>query len=76
MALVQGSRAEDADLERALARIELLALELVEDRKHVARRNRDDVGPEVVDELHLSFCHPAGDRHHGAAELFGAIVHP
>ena len=66
---------EDADLERALARIELLTLELVEDRQHVARRHRDDVGPEIVDELHLPLGHAAGDRHHGAAELLGAVVY-
>jgi hypothetical protein len=71
-----GLGTEDADLERALARIEPLALELVEDRQHVARRHRDDVGPEIVDELHLPFGHAAGDRHHGAAELLGAVVHP
>ncbi|MGY4446225.1 hypothetical protein ACVWZR_000885 [Bradyrhizobium sp. i1.3.1] len=70
-----GLGAEDADLERALARVELLALELVEDRQHVARRHRDDVGSEVVDELHLPLGHAAGDRHHGATKFFRAVVH-
>ena len=45
-----------------------------EDRQHVARRHRDDVGLEVVDQLHLPLGHAAGDRHHRAAELFGAVM--
>ena len=56
------------------ARVELLLPELVEDRQHVARRHRDDVGLEIVDQLHLPFGHAAGHRHHGAAELFGAVM--
>ena len=51
-----------------------LLLELVEDRQHVARRHRDDVGLEIVDQLHLPLGHAAGDRHHRAAELFGAVM--
>ena len=54
--------------------IEALLLELVEDRQHVARRHRDDVGLEVVDQLHLPLGHAAGNRHHGAAELFRAVM--
>ena len=50
-------------------------LEFVEDRQHVARCHRDDVGLEVVDQLHLALGHAAGDRHHGAAELFRAVMH-
>ena len=52
----------------------LLALELVEDRQHVARRHRDDVGLEIVDQLHLPLGHAAGHRHHGAAEPLGAVM--
>ena len=69
-----GLCAEDADFERALPGIQPLALELVEDRQHVARRHRDDVGPEIVDQLHLPLGHAAGDRHHGAAEFLGAVM--
>ena len=57
-----------------LLRIEALPLELVENRQHVARRHRDDVGLEVVDQLHLPLGHAAGDRHHRAAEPFGAVM--
>src|SRR6266702_4798728 len=70
-----GLRAKNADLERALAGVKFLALELIQDRQHVARRHRDDVGPEIVDELDLPLGHAARDRHHGAAELFGAVMH-
>ena len=45
-----------------------------ENRQHVARRHRDDVGLEVVDQLHLPLGHAAGDRHHRAAEPFGAVM--
>ena len=54
--------------------IEALPLELVENGQHVARRHRDDVGLEVVDQLHLPLGHATGDRHHGAAEPFGAVM--
>ncbi len=56
-------------------RIETLPLELVRYRQHVARRHRDDIGPEIVDQLHLPLGHAAGNRHHRAAELFGAVMH-
>ena len=69
-----GLGAEDAELQRRFARVELLLLELVENRQHVARRHRDDVGLEIVDQLHLPLGHAAGHRHHGAAELFGAVM--
>ena len=45
-----------------------------ENRQHVARRHRDDVGLEVVDQLHLPLGHAAGNRHHRAAEPFGAVM--
>ncbi len=69
-----GLGAEDAELQRRSARVEALPLELVRDRQHVARRHRDDVGLEVVDQLHLPLGHAAGDRHHRAAEPFGAVM--
>src|SRR5471032_2590908 len=53
---------------------EPLLPELVEDRQHVARRHHNDVGLEFVDELHLPLGHPAGNRHHRAAELFRAVM--
>ena len=54
--------------------IEPLPLELVENGQHVARRHRDDVGPEIVDQLHLPLGHAAGNRHHRAAKLFRAVM--
>jgi hypothetical protein len=67
--------AEDTEFERRFARVQALALELVQDRQHVARCHRDDVGPEVVDQLHLPLGHAAGDRHHRATEPFRAVMH-
>ena len=68
--MVQGSAPKMPNFSDDLPRVEALPLELVEDRQHVARRHRDDVGLEIVDQLHLPLGHAAGDRHHGAAELF------
>ena len=45
--------AEDAD-GNELARGSMpLPLHLLGDRQHVGRRHHDDVGPEIVDQLHL-----------------------
>ena len=62
------------NLQGRFAGIQALLPEFVQDRQHVARRHRDDVGLEVVDQLHLPFGHAAGHRHHGAAELFRAVM--
>ena len=67
--------AEDADLERALGRIDALRAELVEDRQHVARRHGDQVGREIDDQLDLALGHAARHRDRDAAELLGAVVH-
>ncbi|MGZ8336982.1 MAG: hypothetical protein ACXWU1_10015, partial [Allosphingosinicella sp.] len=56
--------AEDAGLQRGSARIEPLAPELVEDGERVARRDHDDLGPEVGDQLHLLLGLAAGHRDH------------
>ena len=52
-----GLGAEYADLERRFARVGALPAELIEDRQHVTRRHRDDVGPEVVDQLTIALGH-------------------
>ena len=48
--------------------------EFVEDREHVGRRHHDDVGLEIVDQLHLPLGHAARDRNDRAAEPLGAVV--
>ena len=48
--------------------------ELVEDGQHVARRDHDDVGLEIVDQLDLAFGHAARHRDDRAAQLLGAVV--
>ena len=66
--------AENANLERARARIDLLGAEFVEDRQHVARRHGDDIRREVHDQLDLALGHPARDRNGDAAEFLGAVM--
>ncbi|MDQ0587295.1 hypothetical protein QFZ47_001404 [Variovorax paradoxus] len=66
--------AEDADPERAVLRIEALALELLDDHLHVAGRDHDDVGLEVLDQLHLFLGLAARHRDDGAARALGAVV--
>ena len=56
-------------------RIDALRAEFVEDRQHVARRHRDDLGLEIDDQLHLALGHAARHRNRRAAELLGAVVH-
>ena len=64
-------RAEDADLERGLFRVNALPLHLLDDGEHVRRRDHDDVGLEVGDELDLSLGHAARHRNH---QLFRAVM--
>ena len=69
-----GFRPEDADLERRLARVEALLLELVENRQHVGRRDHDHVRLKIVDELNLSLGHAARHGDHRATEALGAVM--
>ena len=57
-----------------LRAIEALAREFVGDRQHVARRHHDDVGLEILDDLHLPLGHAARHRDDGAAEPLGAVM--
>ena len=61
MALVQGSAPKMPTRSERFARVEPLPRELVGDRQHVAGRDHDDVGPEVVDQLHLALGLAARD---------------
>src|SRR5690606_22313187 len=71
-----GFGAEDADLQRSAAGIDALALELVEQRQHVGRGDHDDLGLEVLDDLHLTRGHAAGGGNDGATQLLGSVVGP
>ena len=68
------ARRRNADLGRAGPRIDALIFELVQDRQHVGRCRHHDVGLEVADQLHLPVREAGGDRHHGQAEPFGAVM--
>ena len=66
--------AENADLERRLLGVETDTMIFVEDRQHVGRRDHDDLGAEVLDELHLPLGHAARYRHDRAAEALAAVM--
>ena len=69
-----GLGAENADLERRLRGVDALPLHFLGDRQHVRGRHHDDIGLEVLDQLHLLFGLAAGHRNHGAAQPFSAVV--
>ena len=56
------------------ARIDALALELVQQGEHVGGGHHDDLGAEVLDDLHLAGGHAAGGRDHRAARALRAVV--
>ena len=66
--------AKNTGLERAVARIQPLALKLLNDHLHIRRRDHDEVGLEVLNQLHLLFGLPARHRHHRATRTLGAVV--
>ena len=69
-----GFRAEDADPQGGRPRVDALLLELVEQGEHVGGGDHDDLGPEVLDDLHLACGHAAGGRDHRTTGPFGAVV--
>src|SRR3569832_1591622 len=73
-ALGPGLGAEDAVAQRRGARVAALAAELVEDGEHVARRDHDDLGPEVADQLDLLLGLAARHGDDGAAQRLGAVM--
>ena len=66
--------AENADAQRRRCRIDSLPPHFLGDRQHVRRRDHDDVGPEVLNQLHLALGHAARHRDHRAAHPFGAVM--
>ena len=69
-----GLGAKDADAQRAGFRVDALALKLIGNRQHVAGRDHDDVGLEVLDQLHLALGLTTAKRHHGEAQFFSPVV--
>jgi len=74
MSLVHGSAPKMPMRSELCAGIEALALDLVGDRQHVARRHHDDVGPEILDQLYLLLSLAAAERDHRQPRAFGAVV--
>ena len=71
---VHGSAPKMPTRREVAARIDALALELVEEGQHVRGRHHDDLGPEVLDQLHLACRHPAGRGDDRTAEPLGPVV--
>ena len=69
-----GLGTEDAQAQRRAARIDALAVHLVGDCQHVARRHHDDVGLEIGDQLHLALGHAAAEGNDGEPEPLGAVM--
>jgi hypothetical protein len=73
ISLVQGS-APKMPMRRRAARVQPHALDLLGDRQHVAGRDHDDVGLEVLDQLDLLFGLAAAKGHHRQAQALGPVV--
>ena len=69
-----GLCAENAQAQTRLRRVHPLSLELIGDCQHVARRHHDDVGSEIIDQLHLPLGLSAAEWHDRQAQTLGAIV--
>ena len=69
-----GLGAVNADGERGAPRIDALAIELVGDRQHVARRHHDDARAKIPNQLDLPLGHAARSRDDRATEPLGAVV--
>ena len=69
-----GFGAEDAGPQRRRSRVHPLALHFVGDGQHVTGRDHDDVGPEILDQLHLALGLAAAKGHDRQAQFFGAVM--
>ncbi len=69
-----GLGAENADAQRALARIQALAALFFKDVAEVGRRDHDDVRTEIIDQLHLLLGLAARHGDDGAAQALCAVV--
>ena len=67
-------RAAHRNLERALPRIDALGMEFIEDCKHVAGGDENDVRLEISDQPHLPLGHATRHRHDRHAQPFSAVV--
>ncbi len=67
-------RAEDADSQAGLGRVQPLAYEFVGDGQHVAGRHHDDLRLEIADQLHLPLRLPAAERNHRQPRALRAVM--
>ena len=69
-----GLGTKNADAQRTGFRVNALPLELIGNRQHVAGGDHDDVGLEILNQLHLTLGLAAPKRHHRESQFFCAIV--
>ena len=60
--------------QRTAAGVNALALKLIGNGQHVAGRHHDDVGFEILNQLHLALGLAATKRHHGEAQFFCSVM--
>src|SRR5699024_5563781 len=65
---------ENPDLQRALVRIQALALHFFEKIAKIRWRDHDHTRAEIVDQLDLFFGLATGHGHHRTAQAFGAVM--
>ena len=66
--------AKNTHFQRACRWVKPLAGKLFDDHLHVAGRDHDQLGLEVLNQLHLFFCLAARHRDHRATGALGTVV--
>ena len=67
-------RAKNAQAQTRLSRVQTLSFELISYRQHITRRDHDQVGFEILYQLHLTLSLSAAKRHHGQTQSLSAVV--
>ena len=66
--------AKNTQTQTRLSRVQTLPLELIGYRQHITRRDHDQVGLEVLYQLHLTLGLSATKRHDGQTQSLSAVV--
>ena len=66
--------AKNTQTQTRLSRVQTLPLELIGYRQHITRRDHDQVGLEVLYQLHLTLGLSAAKRHDRQTQSLSAIV--
>ena len=66
--------AKNTQTQTRLCGVQTLPLELIGYRQHITRRDHDQVGFEILYQLHLPLSLSATKRHHGQTQSLSAVV--